>query len=113
MVSQITPLTSMAQAMAQHMTGGMTDANVASANSAVGHYFMITDIVHDSPIDPLASGSGNAAGQDAINYAMVLAGMSQLAQAQGMASSSAMVTAMTNDADGCGHGRDDVGRMPS
>lgn len=95
---QITPLTSMAQAMAQHLSGGMTDANVVSANSAVGHYFMIADILHDSPIDPLVTGSGNAASQDAINYAMVLASMSQLAQAQGMTSSSAMVTAMTNDA---------------
>ena len=95
---QITPLTSMAQAMAQHLSGGMTNANVASANSAVGHYFMIADILHDSPIDPLVTGSGNAASQDAINYAMVLAGMSQLAQVQGMTSSSAMVTAMTNDA---------------
>lgn len=97
---QITPLTSMAQAIAQHMSGGMTDGNIASANSAVGHYFMVADIVHDVPIDPLQAGSGNAASQDAINYGMVLAGMSQLAQSQGMtASSSAMVTAMMNDAE--------------
>ena len=95
---QVTPLTSMAQAMAQHMSGGLTDANIANANSAVGHFFMIADIVHGAPIDPLVTGSGNAASQDAINYAMVLAGMSQLAHVQGMTASSAMVTAMTNDA---------------
>ena len=31
---QMTPLTSMAQSMAQHMSGGMSDANIASANNA-------------------------------------------------------------------------------
>jgi hypothetical protein len=102
----ITPLTSMAQAMAQHMSGGMIDANISSANSAIGHYFMVTDIVHDMPIDVLTAGSGNSATQDAINHGMVLAGMSQLARVQGMASSSAMVTAMTSDAaDGVMDGR--------
>jgi hypothetical protein len=102
----ITPLTSMAQAMAQHMSGGMTDANISSANSAVGRYFMVTDIVHSMPIDALTTGSGNSATQDAINHGMVLAGMSQLARAQGMASSSAMVTAMISDAaDGVMDGR--------
>jgi hypothetical protein len=102
----ITPLTSMAQAWAQHMSGGMTDANISSANSAVGRYFMVADIVHDLPIDPLVTGSGNSATQDAINHGMVLAAMSQLATAHGMASSSAMVTAMTSDAaDGAMDGR--------
>jgi hypothetical protein len=32
---QITPLTSMAQARAHNMTGGMTAANIAAANTAV------------------------------------------------------------------------------
>ena len=102
----ITPLTSMAQAMAQRMSGGMTDANIASANSAVGRYFMVTDIVHNMPIDALTTGSGNSATQDAINHGMVMAAMSQLAMAQAMTSSSAMVTAMTSDAaDGVMDGR--------
>jgi hypothetical protein len=102
----ITPLTSMAHAMAQRMSGGMTEVNIASANSAVGRYFMVTDIVHNVPIDPLSTGSGNSATQDAINHGMVLAGMSQLAMAQNMASSSAMVTAMVSDAaDGVMDGR--------
>jgi hypothetical protein len=95
---QLTPLTSMAQAMAQHLTGGMTDANIATANSAVDQYFMVTDILHNVPMNPLVSGSGNAASQDAINYGMTLAAMSQQARGQGMSSSSAMVTAMMNDA---------------
>jgi len=102
----ITPLTSMAQAMAQRMSGGMTDANISSANSAVGRYFMVMDIVHNMPIDAHTAGSGNSATQDSINHGMVLAGISQLAMAQGMASSSAMVTAMTSDAaDGVMDGR--------
>lgn len=102
----ITPLTSMAQAMAQHMAGGMTDANIASANAAVGRYFMVADVVHDLPIDAHATGSGNSATQDAINHGIVLAGLSRLAMDQGMTASSPMVTAMTSDAaDGVMDGR--------
>jgi hypothetical protein len=92
---QVTPLTAMAQAMAQHMAGGMTDANIAAANANVGAYFDVTDIVHTMPMSPLSP--AGAATQDQINYGMVLAGMSQYAQSQGMSSSSAMVTAMMND----------------
>ena len=33
---QVTPLTSVAQTMAQHMAGGMTDANITGANTNVG-----------------------------------------------------------------------------
>ncbi len=95
---QVTPLTAMAQTMAQHMSGGMTDANITAANTNVGKYFMVTDVLHNVPMNPLTSGSGNAATQDQINYGMALAAMSQYAQSQGMSSSSAMVTAMMNDA---------------
>ena len=95
---QVTPLTSVAQTMAQHMSGGMTDANITAANTNVGKYFMVTDVLHDVPMNPLMSGSGNAATQDQINYGMALAAMSHYAQTQGMSSSSAMVTAMMNDA---------------
>ena len=95
---QVTPLTAMAQGMAQHMSGGMTDANINAANADVGTYFMVNDILHDVPMDPLTSGSGNGATQDQINYGMLLAAMSLYAQAQGMSSSSAMMTAMMSDA---------------
>ena len=95
---QMTPLTSMAQTMAQHLAGGMTDANINAANTAVGHYFMVSDIAHTAPMNPLVSNSGGAATQDEINYGMTLAAMSQQAKGQGMSSSSAMVTAMMNDA---------------
>lgn len=95
---QMTPLTSMAQAMAQHMAGGMTDANIAAANTAVGDYFMVSDILHTPPMNPLVSGSGSTATQAMVNYGMALAAISQYAKNQGMSSSSAMVTAMMNDA---------------
>jgi hypothetical protein len=95
---QMTPLTSMAQTMAQHLSGGMTDANITAANTHVGMYFMVTDVLHNVPMNPLTSGSGNSATQDQINYGMALAAMSQYAQSQGMSSSSAMLTAMMNDA---------------
>jgi hypothetical protein len=94
---QVTPLTAMAQTMAQHMSGGMTDANITAANTDVGKYFMVTDVLHNVPMNPLTSGSGNAATQDQINYGMALAAMSQYAQSQSMSSSSAMVTAMMSD----------------
>jgi len=95
---QVTPLTAMAQVMAQHMAGGMTEANITAANTNVGKYFTVTDVLHNVPMNPLVSNSGGSATQDQINYGMALAAMSQYARGQGMSSSSAMVTAMMNDA---------------
>src|ERR1035437_4104887 len=74
---QVTPLTAMAQAMAQHMTGGITDANIAAANTAIGNNYSVSDILHTPPMNPLVSGSGAGASQDAQNYGMTLAAMSQ------------------------------------
>ena len=105
---QVTPLTGMAQAMAQRMGGGMTDANVAAANAAMGAYFSVSDILHVQPMNPLVTGSGATASQDARNYGMTLAAMSQLAKTAGMSASSALVTAMMNDAsDGMMDGMSD------
>lgn len=96
---QVTPVTSMAQARARAMTGGMTPANVATANAAMGTYFSVGDILHTAPMDPLTAGSGAGATQDARNYGMALAAMSQYAKTIGMtASSSGVVTAMMDDA---------------
>lgn len=95
---QVTPLTAMAQAMAQSMSGGMIDANIAAANAALGSKYAISDILHVRPMDPLTAGSGSSASQDAQNYGMTLAAMSKYAQTAGMSSSSAIVTAMMNDA---------------
>ncbi len=97
---QITPLTSMAQARAHTMTGGMTDANITAANAAVGAYFMVDDILRTLPINPLLQGSGIAAGvnQSMKNYGMTIAALSQYAKTLGMPTSSGIVTAMMNDA---------------
>jgi len=95
---QVTPVTAMAHAIAKQMAGGMTDANIAAANTAMGGYFSVTDIVHVQPMNPLVQGSGAGASQDAQNYGMTLAAMAKYAQAQGMSASSAMVTALMNDA---------------
>ncbi len=96
---QVTPVTAMAQAMAQHMTGGMTDANIVTANRAMGTFFTVGDILHVAPMNPLKSvPAGTSPSQDAQNYGMTLAAMSQYAHDQGMSSSSAIVTAMMNDA---------------
>ena len=106
---QVTPLTSMAQAWAEHMAGGMTTANATMANSRVGAAYVGpgADIVTMHPIDPTVAGSANGASIEAKNYGMMLAAMSQAAHDLGMTtSSSAMVTAMLDDAsDGIMDGR--------
>ena len=95
---EITPLTSMAQARAQNMAGGMTQANISSANSAVGQFFDIGDILSTEPMNPLVQDSGAAASQDQRNYGMTLAAMSQEAYELAMPYSSGIVTAMMDDA---------------
>ena len=108
---QVTPLTAMAQAMAQHMTGGMTDANIAAANRAMGNNFLVSDILHVQPMNPLVVGSGASASLDAQNYGMTLAAMSQYAQQMQSLNSSSLVTAMMMDAtDGVLDGR--AGTVP-
>ncbi len=95
---QVTPLTSMAQAMANNMAGGLIDANIAASNTAIGNYFMVNDILYTQPMNPLVSGSSITATQDMRNYGMAIAAMSQYAKNIGMTSSSAIVTSMMNDA---------------
>jgi hypothetical protein len=105
---QVTPVTAMAQTRAQAMTGGMTDANIAAANTAMGNYFMVSDILHIRPMNPLVAGSGIAVGitQDMKNYGLTMAAMSQSAKTLNMTVSSAFVTAMMSDAsDGFMNGR--------
>jgi hypothetical protein len=95
---QVTPITAMAQAMAQHMTGGMTAANIAAANTAIGSNFSLSDILHTAPINPLVPGSGSGASVDSQTYGLMLAAISKYAEQLGMTSSSALVTALMNDA---------------
>lgn len=95
---QITPVTAMAQSFAQNMTGGMTEANISAANAAMGNYFSISDVLRVTPMNPLIPGSGTSATQDARNYGMTLAAMSQYAKVLNMTASSAMVTALMSDA---------------
>lgn len=103
---QITPLTAMAQAMAQQMSGGMTAANITAANQAMGSYFGVSDILHVQPMNVLSPGSATGANQDSRNYGMTLAAMSQYAKTLGMATSSSLVTSMMGDAsDGVMDGR--------
>ncbi len=117
---QITPLTSMAQRMAQNMPGGMTQTNIMQSNSAMGDYFGVSDILAVHPMDPTVPGSGASADQDQRDYGMAIAAMSELASTMGMTTSSGMVTAMMNDAsdgimngmmDGTGIDMGDMGGM--
>jgi len=109
---QVTPVTTMAQARAQGMPGGMTDANIAAANTAVGQYFVVNDILHTVPMNPLVAGSGTVASSDARNYGITLAAMSQYAHTITMANSSALVKAYMRDAaDGFMDGREGVSQI--
>jgi hypothetical protein len=80
----ITPLTSMAQTLAQEMLGGMTADNIANAHNAVGTHFKISDILHVHPMDPLMNNSGTESNQDMINYGMALAAMSEYAKSMNL-----------------------------
>jgi hypothetical protein len=96
---QVTPLTSMAQMRALGMPGGMSAASVAAANTVVGDYFGVDDILMAGPMDPSVAGSVTGATQGARNYGMSVAAMSQYARTIGMTvSSSGMFTAMARDA---------------
>lgn len=103
---QVTPLTAMAQAMAQHISGGMTAANITAANTAIGGYFSVSDILHTPPMNPLANNSGAGATTDMRNYGMALAAMSQEAKTLNINMNTAdLVTAMMNDcSDGAMNG---------
>jgi hypothetical protein len=97
---QVTPLTAMAQAMAAGMPGGMTPANIDAANAAVGAYFMIGDIVHTRPVNPLVSGSGVGAAMPMANYGIALGAMAQYAKNAGVSSSAFVGSMMQDAADG-------------
>ena len=106
---QMTPLTSMAQVWAQGMAGGMTPTNISMANSHLADAYVGAgaDLLMTHPMDPSVTGSANGASIESKNYGMILAAMSQEARDLGMTtSSSAMVTAMMDDAgDGAMDGR--------
>jgi hypothetical protein len=95
---QVTPLTSMAQTKAAQMTGGMNDANITAANTSVGSYFNVSDIVHVRPMNPLIAGSGTGASVDAKNYGISMAAISQYAFTNSISNTSSLVTAMMSDA---------------
>jgi len=95
---EMTPLTSMAQARAQAMTGGMTDVNIAAANMAVGNYFMVSDILHTAPMNAAVSGSGGTATTDMKNYGITIAAMSQYANTISMTDPAALISSMMQDA---------------
>ncbi len=96
---QITPLTSMAQNMAQDMPGGMTQTNITTANNAMGRYFDVGDILHTTPMNPNVNNSGGGANQDMRNYGMAIAAICQYAKDMGVPNSSSMVTDMMDDAE--------------
>ncbi len=96
-LAQITPLTTMAVARAQAMTGGLTPDNINAANLQVGYRFGSIYILSTQPINPLVVNSATGATQDAINYGLILAGLSKEAQTLGLTNPLDLVTALAQD----------------
>lgn len=92
----ITPLTSMAQVMAQNMPDGMTGENITRAHNAVGMYFDVSDILHTHPMNPLNNDAGTVSDQDMVHYGMALAAISSYAQTMGI-DTCVVVTSFMND----------------
>ncbi len=94
---QITPLTTMAAARAQAVSGGLTAANINAANQQVGDYFGGIDILGVPPINPLVPNSAVGATPVAINYGLILAGFSQEAQTLGLTNPLDLISALVRD----------------
>ena len=110
---QVTPITAMAQSLAQGKTGGMTPANIQAANTALGLYFSVSDILHIQPMNPLTVNSGTTASSDAKNYGLSIAAMSQYALTNGVPNTSVMVSGLMSDAsDGMMNGKSGNNQIP-
>lgn len=94
---QITPLTTMAAARARGMVGGFTAATIEAANKQVGTYFGGLDILGTVPINPQIANSAAGAAQDAVDYGLILAGLSEQAQTLGLTNPFDLVTALAQD----------------
>lgn len=106
----ITPLTNMAVERAKIMLSPLIPANINAANEEVGAYFGGIDILHTIPINPLIADSSDGASQDAIDYGLILAGLSQLADTLGLTNPMDLVLALSSDfSDGNFNGMSDTG----
>jgi len=97
----VTPLTHMASLRArQDIKVNKIDvaAGIEAANTKIGEYFGVLDIVKNVPIDPTVANSAVGVSQTKIDYAMVMAGIAQRASAGGMDPFS-LVNALAKDAE--------------
>lgn len=95
---QITPLTSMAQALAKGMPGGMSETNAIWANDAVGRYFEVGDVLHTPPVDTTVEGACQGTSWQMKNYGMTLGAMSMYAFRAGIVNAPSVVDYMMEDA---------------
>ena len=110
---QITPLTTIAAVRAENMSGGLTPSNINAANQEIGTYFGGIDIVHTKPMNPMGSGSSSGAAQEAIDYGLILGGLSQQAQTLGLSNPMTLLGALANDlSDGIADGLKDGVSIP-
>lgn len=93
---QITPLTTFAAARAAQMTDGLTASNIDAANQQLSAYFGGIDLLAMSPIDPTVAGASAGASQAAVDYGLILGGLSQLADLLGV-DPLTLVTALAED----------------
>lgn len=110
---QITPLTTIAAVRAENMSGGLTPSNINAANQEIGTYFGGVDIVNTKPMNPMGPGSSSGAAQEAIDYGLILGGLSQQAQTLGLSNPMTLLVALANDlSDGVADGQKDGVPIP-
>jgi len=92
----ITPLTTFLVSSVQTKTSGFTANNIANAATTMQQLFGI-NVFNTFPINLLQANAANGVGQTSIDYALILAGISQQAQTLGLSDPMELVTALAND----------------
>ncbi|MEJ2653058.1 MAG: fibronectin type III domain-containing protein [Gammaproteobacteria bacterium] len=104
---QVTAVTTQATDLARCRPGGLTADNIRVANEQIGQFFGGLDIINTRPINPLLPNAAASASQAAIDYGLILAGLSQQAEALGLSDPMSVVRALGADVcDGVFDGQD-------
>lgn len=94
---QVTAVTTQATELAKCKPGGLTADNIRVANEQIGQFFGGLDIINTRPINPLLPNAAASASQTAIDYGLILAGLSQQAKALGLSDPMSVVRALGAD----------------
>ncbi|MFQ5454781.1 MAG: FG-GAP-like repeat-containing protein [Nitrospirota bacterium] len=105
-IVNITPITTMAARLAENLSGGITPSNIEKANRLINRFFGISDILSVTPINTLNEDGAAEKSGDAIDYGLILAGISQYAFDLGLQKPFDLVRVLADDAsDGIFNGK--------